>query len=69
MANSIRAKMIRDFQDQLYRTCGVRCIILSAYENEDGKIVAGMWVFQEQICWMPIYYLCSTSAVMKGTSH
>ncbi|KAH9000688.1 hypothetical protein EDB86DRAFT_3075150 [Lactarius hatsudake] len=33
---AIRGRIVRDFQTQLYRTCGARSIVLLAYENEDG---------------------------------
>jgi hypothetical protein len=45
MANSIRGRIVRDFQKQLYTMCGVRCVVLSAYTHEDGRIVAGMYVY------------------------
>ncbi|KAH9009125.1 hypothetical protein EDB84DRAFT_1571484 [Lactarius hengduanensis] len=33
---AIRGRIVRDFQTQLYRTCGARCIVLLAYQKEDG---------------------------------
>ncbi|KAH9007560.1 hypothetical protein EDB84DRAFT_1447435 [Lactarius hengduanensis] len=32
----IRGRIVRDFQTQLFKTCGVRCIVLIASEKEDG---------------------------------
>jgi hypothetical protein len=32
----IRGRIVRDFQTQLYKTCGVRSAVLLAYEKEDG---------------------------------
>ncbi|KAI9439083.1 hypothetical protein H4582DRAFT_2075741 [Lactarius indigo] len=33
---AIRGWIVRDFQTQLYRTCGARSIVLLAYQKEDG---------------------------------
>ncbi|KAH9009400.1 hypothetical protein EDB85DRAFT_1903087 [Lactarius pseudohatsudake] len=33
---AIRGRIVRDFQTQLYRTCGAHCIVLLAYQKEDG---------------------------------
>ena len=45
MANAgYRRRIIRDFQTQLYRTCGMRSAILIAYEDEKGNIRACMYV-------------------------
>ncbi|KAH9016363.1 hypothetical protein EDB84DRAFT_1567258 [Lactarius hengduanensis] len=33
---AIRGRIVRDFQTQLYRTCGARSIVLLAYQKEDG---------------------------------
>ncbi|KAH9016359.1 hypothetical protein EDB84DRAFT_1567252 [Lactarius hengduanensis] len=33
---AIRGQIVRDFQTQLYRTCGARSIVLLAYQKEDG---------------------------------
>ncbi|KAH9009513.1 hypothetical protein EDB83DRAFT_2322736 [Lactarius deliciosus] len=32
----VRGQIVRDFQTQLYKTCGVRCIVLIASEKADG---------------------------------
>ncbi|KAH9032407.1 hypothetical protein EDB83DRAFT_2319161 [Lactarius deliciosus] len=32
----VRGRIVRDFQTQLYKTCGVRCIVLIASEKADG---------------------------------
>ena len=32
----IRGWIVQDFQTQLYKTCGVRCVVLIASEKEDG---------------------------------
>ena len=45
MANAgYRRRIIRDFQTQLYKTCGMRSTILVAYEDEKGNIWACMYV-------------------------
>jgi hypothetical protein len=38
MASSMRKRIIQDFQSQLYRTCGVRTLVLTAYEGEDNNL-------------------------------
>ncbi|KAN0141769.1 hypothetical protein V8E53_000231 [Lactarius tabidus] len=43
MASSVSARIIRDFQSQLFRSCGVRCIVLTAHQQEDNTIVTGMF--------------------------
>jgi hypothetical protein len=42
MASSVSAKIIRDFQRQLFKSCGVRCIVMTAHEDETSKIVTGL---------------------------
>ncbi|KAH9069394.1 hypothetical protein EDB83DRAFT_2314420 [Lactarius deliciosus] len=37
MASSMRERIIQDFQSQLYRTCGIRSIVLTAYEDEQPQ--------------------------------
>jgi hypothetical protein len=58
MASTIKSRIIRDFSTQLYRTCGIRCIVLLAYQDEDGEIKAGMYVFQS-LLW--IYNPCTSA--------
>ena len=41
---AIRGRIIRDFQTQLYKTCGVRTIVLLAYAKEDGTPQVAMYV-------------------------
>ncbi|KAH9167727.1 hypothetical protein EDB89DRAFT_1909818 [Lactarius sanguifluus] len=41
MASSMRERIIQDFQSQLYRTCGIRSIVLTAYEGEDNNLKVG----------------------------
>ena len=50
MANAgYRRRIIRDFQIQLYKTCGMRSTILVAYEDEKGNIRASMYVIHSII--------------------
>ncbi|KAI9430400.1 hypothetical protein BJY52DRAFT_1232430 [Lactarius psammicola] len=42
MASSISGKIIRDFQAQLFKTCGIRCVVLTAHEHENGSIITGI---------------------------
>lgn len=42
MASSISARIIRDFQSQLFRSCGLRCIVLTAHKNENVQIITGL---------------------------
>jgi hypothetical protein len=44
--SAIRGRIVRDFQTQLYKTCGVRTIVLLAYGTEDGKPQIAMYVDQ-----------------------
>ena len=45
MANAgYRCRIVRDFQIQLYKICGMRSTILVAYEDEKGNIHACMYV-------------------------
>jgi hypothetical protein len=37
-----RARIVRDFQTQLYKTCGMRSVVLVAYEDKDGNVRASM---------------------------
>ncbi|KAH9172395.1 hypothetical protein EDB89DRAFT_1906250 [Lactarius sanguifluus] len=41
MASSMRERIIQDFQSQLYRTCGIHSIVLTAYEGEDNNLKVG----------------------------
>ncbi|KAN0140679.1 hypothetical protein V8E53_001506 [Lactarius tabidus] len=38
MASSMHKWIIQDFQSQLYRTCGIRSLVLTAYESEDHDL-------------------------------
>lgn len=38
----MRKRIIQDFQKQLYKTCGVRSLVLTAYEGEDHNLKVGM---------------------------
>jgi hypothetical protein len=38
MASSMRKRIIQDFQSQLYKTCGIRTLVLTAYEGEDNDL-------------------------------
>jgi hypothetical protein len=31
-------QIIQDFQSQLYRTCGIRSLVLTAYESKDHDL-------------------------------
>jgi hypothetical protein len=42
MAASMRKRIIQDFQSQLYKTCGVRTLVLTAYEGEDNNLKVGL---------------------------
>ncbi len=46
MASSMRKRIIRDFQSQLYKTCGIRSLVLTSYEGEDGDLKVAMYVIQ-----------------------
>jgi hypothetical protein len=47
MANTAyRRRIIRDFQTQLFKTCGIRSIVLVAYEDETGTVRACLYVIQ-----------------------
>ncbi|KAH9014686.1 hypothetical protein EDB85DRAFT_2157246 [Lactarius pseudohatsudake] len=39
---TFRGHIVRDFQTQLFKTCGVRSIVLVAYEDKDGNPKAAM---------------------------
>ncbi|KAH8988704.1 hypothetical protein EDB83DRAFT_2535347 [Lactarius deliciosus] len=39
---TIRGQIVRDFQTQLFKTCGMRSIVLVAYADKDGKPRAAM---------------------------
>ena len=45
MATSMRKRMIHDFQSQLFKMCGIRTLVLTAYEGEDQELKVGMYVF------------------------
>ncbi|KAI9437877.1 hypothetical protein BJY52DRAFT_1229989 [Lactarius psammicola] len=42
MASSMSGKIIQDFQAQLFKTCGIRCVVLTAHEHENGSIITGI---------------------------
>ncbi len=42
MATSMRSRIIRDFQTQLYNTCGVRSLVLTSFADEQQRIRAAM---------------------------
>lgn len=42
MASSMRERIIEDFQSQLYKTCGIRSLVLTAYEGEDDTLKIGL---------------------------
>ena len=45
MAASMRKRIIQDFQSQLYRTCGICSLVLTAYESEDHDLKIAMYAF------------------------
>jgi hypothetical protein len=44
----IRGRLIRDFQTQLYKTCGIRTIVLLAFAKEDGTPQVAMYVIETE---------------------
>jgi hypothetical protein len=42
MADSVSAKIVRDFQTQLFKICGIRCIVLTAHGHENKQVITGM---------------------------
>jgi hypothetical protein len=44
MASSVGAKIIRDFQLQLFSTCGIETIVLTAHKHENEQLITGMCV-------------------------
>ncbi|KAI9444445.1 hypothetical protein BJY52DRAFT_1228837 [Lactarius psammicola] len=42
MASFISGKIIRDFQAQLFKTCGIQCVVLTAHKHENGSIITGI---------------------------
>jgi hypothetical protein len=50
MASSMRKRIIQDFQSQLYKTCGIRTLVLTAYEGEDNNLKVSLYVIQACIC-------------------
>ena len=38
MASSMQNQIIQDFQRQLYKTCGICSLVLTAYEGEDNDL-------------------------------
>ncbi|KAI9432867.1 hypothetical protein BJY52DRAFT_1231737 [Lactarius psammicola] len=42
MASSISGKIIQDFQAQLFKTCGIQYVVLTAHEHENGSIITGI---------------------------
>lgn len=34
----MRKRIIQDFQGQLYKTCGIRSLVLTAYEGEENNL-------------------------------
>jgi hypothetical protein len=41
---AVRGRIIRDFQSQLYKTCGIRTIVVLTYADEDGVPQVAMYV-------------------------
>jgi hypothetical protein len=37
-----RGQIVRDFQTQLFKICGVQSVVLVAYEDEGGNVRASM---------------------------
>ena len=46
MASSVSAKIIRNFQLQIFKTCGVRCIVMAAHMDKDGKVITILYVLR-----------------------
>jgi hypothetical protein len=44
LASSMHQRVIEDFQCQLYRTCGIRSLVLTAYEGEEHDLRVGMCI-------------------------
>ncbi|KAF8259055.1 hypothetical protein EI94DRAFT_1814044 [Lactarius quietus] len=42
MASSLRKRIIQDFQRQLFKTCGICTLVLSAYKTEDNDLSIGL---------------------------
>ena len=45
MASSVSAKIICDFQLQIFKTCS-RCIVMAAHMDEDGKVITILYILQ-----------------------
>lgn len=43
----MRQRIIEDFQRQLFRTCGIRTLVLTAYEGEEHDLRVGMYVLSD----------------------
>ena len=46
MASSVSAKIICDFQLQIFKTCSVHCIVMAAHMDEDGKVITILYILQ-----------------------
>ncbi|KAF8261343.1 hypothetical protein EI94DRAFT_1705592 [Lactarius quietus] len=42
MASSLRKQIVQDFQRQLFKTCGIHTLVLSAYKIEDNDLSIGL---------------------------
>ena len=55
MATSMHKQIIEDFQGQLFKTCGIWSLVLTAYEGEDHDLKVCMWVIES---WLQTHNWC-----------
>jgi hypothetical protein len=61
---AFRSRIVRDFQTQLFKTCGMRSVVLVAYEDKDGHVRAAMYFVR---CYVWIAGLLTYVVGMIGT--
>jgi hypothetical protein len=54
MAASMRKRIVQDFQSQLYKTCGIRSLVFTAYESEERDLKICMYVIRSTYVHMAL---------------
>ncbi len=68
MASSMRKRMTRDFQKQIYKTCGIHTLILTAYRDEKRDVRVSMSVTHQITLTICMYSIDTLVVTMEMNS-
>ena len=68
MASSMRKRMTRDFQKQIYKTCGIHTLILTAYRDKKRDVRVSMSVTHQITLTICMYSIDTLVVTMEMNS-